>query len=412
MSNSKSRQDFLAAIRPGAEEVGTWRYLWREHRLTLGRALFEFFRDRPLLAVFLGVFILSPSWLGVVNMILALLVGQFWNELMGQLGVLANQYKFLHGGLDTLTQNDPQLRVERHKVSAYLPEFEYNDISMFLVETFQKMLPIASDNPMTLDDQLEVFAIDSDQSILVNVSSYPAPLRKSFIIFDHKPEECGPFQRFTILHEVGHIVIGGLVKSSYFSRHGFKTMLFSLGMAFLVFQLESGAWIPILAFYLLGYWERLQLSYNANVRDEIICDAFALSYLPSSDVAVLATVADLPSRLRDTTLSEKHNRQRIKSLSEGLALRTSNPDDPAVMDDFFDDKAINQKPNFFKVLLMVGCLGAVALYVSVKPGVTLALVVVFIILVLAFFFSHVWFMSNLKSLNERVARYEAAEAIR
>jgi hypothetical protein len=404
MNEIDSRESFLNAIRPGAGEVGTWKYLIREHRFTLVRSFFEFFRVRPLFAVFVAFFIFNPSILGFLNVILSLGVSQFWNELMGQLEVLFNQFKVVRGGILTIIKNDPNLKLKRNKISQYLPAFAYHDISYFLVESFQKILPVVKNRPLTLDDQLEVFTINSERGIMVNVSSYPAPFRQSFIIFDHEPEDCGPFQRFTILHEVGHVVLG-LAKSSYFAKHGFKTMLFSLGLAFLCFHIQTKAWIPILIFYLLGYFERLSLTYTADVRDEINCDIFALDYLAPEDIGALAKVSNLPALLRDTSLSPKHNRQRIQNLANCLKLKHLNPE--SFLDELLpNNKTMNYKPNFIRVLIMVLSLGATALFLSVKSWATLILFVLLVIMLILFFLSHIYSAANTKGLLDFLEQYE------
>lgn len=404
MIEENSRESFLKAIRPGAEEVGGWKYLMQEHRFTLVRLFFEFFRERPLFTVFTGLFVFDPSILGIANMILALGVNQIWNELMGQLEVMNNQFKVFKGGLLAIVQNDPELTVKRLKVSRYLPPFSYHDISYFLVEAFQKMIPYLRKKPFELDDQLEVFAINSEKGILINVSTYPAPFRQSYIIFDHEPEECGPFQRFAILHEVGHVVLGP-VKNSYFARHGFKTMLFSLGLAFFCFHLTYQAWILILFYYILGYWERLYLSYTGDVRDEINCDIFALDYLAHEDLTSLARVSNLPELLNDSSLTTKHNQHRISNLTRGLKLKSQNPE--VELHDLLKlDKRINYKPNFFRVLVMVFSLGAIAFFISVKSWATITLLIFLILIIIAFVVSHIYSMANTRSLFAFLARYE------
>ena len=402
MKEIDSRESFLNAIRPGAEEVGTWKYLVRGHKFTLIRTLFEFFRDRPFLTVLIAFFGFNPSILGFINILLALGITQLWNELMMQLdGVLLNQLKVFRGGILPIIESDPNLKIKKNKVSQYLSPFSYHDISYFLIEAIQKMI---TSRPKTLDDQLEVLVINSEKGIMMNVSSYPSPFRQSYIIFDHEPEDCGPFQRFTILHEVGHVVhmVG---KNSYFGKHGFKTMLFSLGLAFLCFHIQTKAWIPILIFYLLGYWERFFLSYTANLRDEISCDVFALDYLASEDITALVKVSNLPTLLRDTSLTPKHNQQRIQNLATCIKLKHENPE--MSLDEWImNDKKINYKPNFLRVLIMVFSLAATALLLSIKPWATLILSLLFVIILVLFFFSHFFASANTRNFLSFLEKYE------
>ncbi len=378
------------SLHPEAKEVGTWKYLWAHHKKEVFRSLLASLRDRPLFVVFCGVFFQSPSFYTLACVLLSLIISQFFNETIAQVGVRINQLKILNGALLPLAKKYDDLSISEFKGSAYLKKNDYRayeDISYFLVQAFQKMLPGSRNRRLfTLDDMLTIYVLDTDQAILNNVSAFPSPLRYAIIIFDHEPDECGPFQNFTLLHEIGHAVLG-VTKSTYFSDHGFKTIIFSLIVGLLCFEFNTTIWLLIAVYYILGYRERFFLSYTSALRDEMNCDMFALGYLNEDDLKRLSQIKGLKGRLSDENLTEKHNAIRLNLLEKALSTYDTWENGPWSL--LEQNKVTNFKTPILKLLIMAGLLIAIGILAPLKASSPLTILIVLaLLLVAAFFYSH------------------------
>ena len=408
MQNEPDKESFLKTLHPEGRRVGTFGYLWKRHRTELLRLFISGFRERPLLAIFLTLFFVTPSLKTFVAVMLAFIISQLINEILGQFDVLANQHKVAAGAIVPLTKKFDDLTVSEHKISEYMSEHAYADMSHFLVEGFQRLMPIKRmrEQPLTLNDTLSVYVFDTDQAILENVSSYPAPLRHSYIIHDHTPEECGHFQRFTILHETGHVILG-LAKNTFFGKFGFSMMMVSLGIGLLTLKVSLLAWLFLFAYYLLGYKERLFLIATEDLRDEVFGDTFALSYLETGQLRKLNEMENLAKNLRDPSLSPDHNDIRLSSLQSCLDNLDSWIDDPDVL--LEKNQWLNHKPKIWLLIVTVSSLVATSLYVTIRAYLLWKLGIVAIVLLITFFYTHVISFRNTENLRRYLETFQVEE---
>ena len=380
------KESFFESIRPGAKEVGSLKYYWKYKRKEFFRGLLATLRDRPLLCFAVAYFLVYPSLSSFFGVFVILLLSQFLNELLGQAAVIANQHRIVEGAIAPLVNDYPDIKIFEHKVSEYMDRFNYFDMSVFLVESFQKLMPVKSirENPMTLDDTLSVYVFETDLAMLENVSTYPSPLRQSYIIFDHRPEECGFFQRFMILHETAHALLR-IAKLPFYSQFGRPLIIINLAIINFLYKISAWGIAIIIVAYLINHKERRTNRENANLRDEVFCDSMALMYLQEKDFQRLASYTNLPNQLRDTSLSDEHNRMRLETLRDNINARKNG-------DDLFDKVEgiswLNPKPSILILVLTNIIIAVAVLFAAARSYLLLKASVLLIVLFLLFLWSH------------------------
>lgn len=402
------KESFFEAIRPEAREVGSWKYFWKYKRQELFRGLLASLRDRPLVCFAMAYVFVDPSLYAFLGIFIILFLSQFINELLSQATVITNQHNILQGAIAPLVNGYPDLKIFEHKVSEYMDRFKYFDMSVFLVESFQKLIPIKSmkKNPMTLDDTLSVYVFETDLAMLENVSTYPAPLRQSYIIFDHRPIECGFFQRFMILHETAHVLIR-FAKMSFYSQFGRSLIIINLAIIIFLFKISLWGIALILAAYLMNHKERRLNRETADLRDEVFCDSIALMYQEDKDFQRLASYANLPNQLKDTSLSEEHNRIRLKTLRDNIQVRKKGDD---LLDELDKMSWLNPKPSIFRLVFTNILLGAAVLFSVARPYLLLKTSILFVVFFLLFLWSHRITAGNSFRLEAFMSRFKKPDA--
>lgn len=381
------RLEFLRKIDPETQNKFNWRYLWTKNPWEFIRTVLIFLRERPLLLITFAYFLLHPSIASVLAVVIAFLCSQFINELFGQISVIANQHKLVTGAILPISNEAKDLQVQAYPVSAYLTPFNYNDMSFFLVESWQKFIPVKrmQNQPRTLDDTLAVYVFDTDEMLLTNVASYPAPLRQSFIVFDHAPNECGYFQRFLLLHETAH-VLAGLAKIPFFSKFGFWVFVATALLAHVLFAFDLYAYLLFGLAILVGIRERLRDQAIADVKDEIVCDTIALMYLDQPDRDKLANMSALTKLLHDDSLSSRHNELRLDYLYTQARVAQEGKD-PL---DWLQENAtwLFVRSNAISLLASIIATLAVAYYIEARPYFVWRFLFLLATLLVLFKYSH------------------------
>jgi len=306
----------------------SWAYIWKRNAKEVSRGVLGLIRDRPI-ASFLSVLALIHfSWVSPFVIIFSFVLNHMFIELFAKLRVVATQFRIIYGYLNIYeTSLDRGLKAEKYLVSDYLT-WQYDDIDDFLLKKFTGLLGIGT---FSINDVVNVFHISSEETISANLTCYTTPPLCSYVFFNEPPtKEMGPFQKFSLLHELGHACLF-FVGSSNYTSHCFK--LYFVYFLFLGFLLKWGQ-VPLFVYLSLGViillavGEKIVIWSMQKLNDEIFADSFAIGYLDEEDAKALYVLLNKHVGVfEDGELNGAENEIRLRVLKTNLGLMNDGKDD-------------------------------------------------------------------------------------
>jgi len=313
----------------------SWAFVWKRNTKDVLRSLLSLFRDRPILTFLSVLALVHFSWFSPLIIILAFVFNHLLLELFAKFRVIITQFKIIAGYLDVNEAfADRGLGAEKYLVSDYLG-WQYEDIDNWLLKKFTGLMGI---NAFSINDVVNVFHISSEEVIAANLTCYSTPPLQSYIFFNEPPSgNIGPFQKFSLLHELGHACLFFASGSTYTS-HCIK--LYLIYFCFLTFLMNWGhppffVYISIVAVILSALTEKLFVWAMQRVNDEVFADSFAIGYLDEADVQHLYNLLNRHVEVfRDSELNDAENDIRLRLLKTNLGLMKDGQEDMAIDNSF------------------------------------------------------------------------------
>lgn len=360
----------------------SWSYIWNHQKKEVVRAFCSLLRERPLALFLLSLGLSQFSFIGILGAILGFAISQFILEIFLQIETIGTRRKVIEGFIISHEESVPGFQLKRHSLKKYITEIDkYEDINTYTISKFSGLLGI---NSITLDNSVHVYSIQvkGTKKLLENVTCFAVPFSGSHIFFNCEPEDVGWFQKFTLLHELAHIM-SKVSTADAFSKYGFQIYLifFIAIYSFISFESIPSMWlIFLIMIFLVGFVEGFYVKKNIPIWSEVVSDSFALMYLDKKDIDEFVKYQSLIGSFIDLSMDSQSNKIRFDHLKKNLTLIKAGKIDQMLEETY----SIIFKPSFFRLLL--GCFAIILLSFYANPISLQFLIGLTIVSILTFLF--------------------------
>ena len=364
----------------------SWSYVWKRKPLDLVRNIINALRDRPVACYVSAICFFHWHWMSPFIIFFGFVLNQMLIELFSKSRVFFTQIKIVNGYLNVYEQYlSTGLQADKYLVSDYLT-WQYEDIDTWFLKKFTGLMGI---DAFSINDIVNVYCIRSSHAISGNLTCYSAPPLSAYVFFNEPPSDhMGPFQKFSLLHELGHACLVFLSGTAY-SAHCIK-----LYLAYFIFMLALLNWrtLPVWCYICIGLVllfalvEKLLIWSTKKLKDEIFADDFAIGYLDEDDVQGLSVLLNKYAGIFvDRELNEMDNRVRLKLLAKNIELMKDGKEDERIEATF----GSIYKPSFLLLIFTCVSVALPAIY-SKPPSISLLIWtgVAMLVSVILFVFEH------------------------
>jgi len=338
-----------------------WRQIWSKPGIEVFRSILDFLRERPSALYLSALSLVYISWMTPVIIIFAFTANQLIVEIFQMKRAMDVQQNLMSGYIGEL-EKQAGVTAKKHVISDYL-EWEYQDIDSFS-RNIGNFLGIST---YSIDDMVDFYHVETQDALNSNLVCYPIHPYHSCIFYNEPPTvKLGPFQKFTLLHELGHSLLSS-ISGSAFAWHCIK--LLTIHFALLVFFVAwpTAPWYVFagsLLLILLTLFDKYFITRNQQLMDEFMADSFAITYLDDGETDRLSVLFEKYAMMfADSELDSKQNALREKELQKniGIAKNKERKYEPGTI--FYD----TPKRRLF-VLLLINSIVVIPSFYSRTPG--------------------------------------------
>lgn len=277
-------------------------------------------RDHYIFVFLFSAFLLNPSkrilfiaFVGLIVNHLILNIAQNWRQMTSVFLAFNSRVKPI--------LNDETIKVERHLVSKFIDD----DETFNLIENTElfKMATLGRG----IDNMVFIYSVTTPQStknIVTNVVCFARPMAEGYIFVDVSPDKMKFFQKFRVLHEIGHALL------SPFALHQKKQggLLSVFAFILLAFTTLNFSAIPWWALLLYGVISLARVAYKfldwfySDFKDETFADLFGLCALSDSERNEMSKMKRLHLFVKNRKMLKWHQQTRLQILKYNLQLST------------------------------------------------------------------------------------------